>query len=228
MSLRILTANLYNGRARPDALAALLRDVRPHVVAVQELSENAAAVLDEWGVSRRLAPDDAMTGMGLAVAAAADFDRPEFPHRNPVRARIDGTAWGFGSVEVLSTHLVNPVSRPWSTSRRLRSAEVTALENLLEQPAETRIVLGDFNSSPAWPLYRRVSRLADDAVRATGTARPTWGYFPWFIPMLRIDHVFVQGARATVARTAKVSGSDHRALIVELEPLDNRRAIHHP
>ena len=95
-------------------------------------------------------------------------------------------------------------------------AELSALEHLLVAPADTRIVVGDFNSSPVWPLYRRVSRLATDAARAAGTARATWGYFPSSPAMLRIDHAFVQGARSLETRAVKIAGSDHRGLVVEL------------
>ncbi|MDJ0665075.1 MAG: endonuclease/exonuclease/phosphatase family protein [Acidimicrobiia bacterium] len=216
MSLRILTANLYNGRARPAAFAEVLRAVQPHVVAVQELSENAAEVLAEWGVSRLLDPRDDTTGMGLATDVEASFDRLEFPYRNPVRATFDGSRWGMGRVEALSTHLANPISRPWRSSRKLRTAELNALEHLLGTPAETRIVVGDFNSSPVWPVYRRVSDLATDGAREAGTAQATWGYFPWSPAMLRIDHAFIQGARAVETRAVKIAGSDHRGLIVEL------------
>jgi endonuclease/exonuclease/phosphatase (EEP) superfamily protein YafD len=216
--LRILTANLYNGRAKPDGFAAALRSVRPDVVAVQELSENAAAVLADWGVSRLLDPDDDNTGMGLALNTEATFDRLEFPNRNPVRASFDGARWGFDHVEVVGTHLVNPVSWPWSESQRLRIEEANALEQLLMEPAATRAVVGDFNSSPAWALYRRVGGLALDAAVAAGTTRATWGYFPWSPAMLRIDHAFIQGARSLGTRPVRIPGSDHRALVVDLAP----------
>jgi endonuclease/exonuclease/phosphatase (EEP) superfamily protein YafD len=220
VTLRILTANLYNGRAKPDGLVAALRSLRPDVVAVQELSENAAAVLADWGVSRLLEPDDSNTGMGVALNTEATFDRLEFPHRNPVRASFDGAQWGFKGVEVVGTHLVNPISWPWNESRRLRTAEANALEQLLGAPAATRAIVGDFNSSPAWPLYRRLRGLASDAAVAAGTARATWGYFPWSPAMLRIDHAFIQGARSLRTRPVRIPGSDHRALVVDLAPLE--------
>jgi len=219
--LRIFTANLYNGRAQPNGLAAVLRAVRPDVVAVQELSENAAAVLSDWGVSRLLDPDDNTTGMGLALNTDATFDRLEFPHRNPVRARFDGAPWGFECVEIVGTHLVNPISWPWSDSRRLRVAEATALEQLAVEPTPTRVIVGDFNSSPAWALYRRMRRFAVDAAVAADTARATWGYFPRSPAMLRIDHAFIQGARSLGTRPVRIPGSDHRALVVDLVPAED-------
>ena len=45
MTIRIMTANLFNGRTRPDALARALDEIRPDIVACQELAPNAAAVI---------------------------------------------------------------------------------------------------------------------------------------------------------------------------------------
>ena len=166
-------------------------------------------------------PDDCKTGMGLAVNAEADYDRPEFPHRDPVRARFDGTKWGFRAIEIVGAHLVNPVSRPWKLSRVLRAAETRALERIFTEPADARVVVGDFNSSPIWPLYRRVAACATDAAAAAGTARPTWGYFPWSPALLRIDHAFVQRAVPISTKPVRIAGSDHRALVIDLAPLED-------
>ena len=219
MPLRILTANLYTGRADPSSLAAVLDEVRPDVVAVQELSPNAAGVLEDWGSVRLLDPSLDTVGMGLAVATKATLDRLEFPHRNPIRASFDGSPWGLDVVEVVNAHLVNPVARPLRWARRARSQELAALEEVLSQPATTRVLVGDLNSSPAWPLYRRLTELATDGAVAAGTARRTWGYFPRSPRLLRIDHAFVQGASCVRTGLVKIRGADHSALVVDVEPL---------
>nr|MDJ0925698.1 endonuclease/exonuclease/phosphatase family protein [Acidimicrobiia bacterium] len=113
MPLRILTANLYSGRAKPAAFAAVLEATQPDVVAIQELAPNAAAVLADWGESRLLDPNEETTGMGVAVVVSATLTRLDFPHRDPVLARFDGSSWGFGEIEIVNTHLVNPISRPF-------------------------------------------------------------------------------------------------------------------
>ncbi len=219
MPLRILTANLYSGRADPAGFAAALAATEPDVVAIQELAPNAAVVLANWGESRLLDPNEETTGMGLAVQVPADLTRLEFPSRNPVRARFDGSRWGFGEIDVINAHLVNPIARPFLTSKRLRSQELAALQSVMEEPTDTRIVVGDLNSSPAWPLYRRLSEIAIDGAVAAGMPKRTWGYFPSSPPMLRIDHVFVQGARCIRTDVLKIAGADHRALVADLEPL---------
>jgi endonuclease/exonuclease/phosphatase family metal-dependent hydrolase len=219
MSLRILTQNLYNGRADPSSFAKVLRDQSPDVVAVQELSTNCAEVLAEWGSATLLEPRDDTTGMGLAVRGQAALSRLDFPNRNPVRAILLGAAWGRDAdVEIINAHLVNPVARPMKVSLRLRMAEIAALEGILnsDPSPRTRVLVGDLNSSPAWPIYRRLAKVATDAARAAGTARRTWGPRPASPRLLRIDHAFVQRAHVVRTQLVTVRGADHRGLLVEL------------
>jgi endonuclease/exonuclease/phosphatase (EEP) superfamily protein YafD len=156
--------------------------------------------------------------MGLAVQVHADIDRIAFPHRDPVRAQFDGGRWGFDQLEVVSVHVVNPIARPFSWSQRMRQQELEALEGLLAVSASTRVLVGDFNSSPAWPLYRRLARIASDGPAAAGAARRTWSYYPSTPLLLRIDHAFLQGARCVSSQVVPIEGSDHRGLIVDVEP----------
>jgi endonuclease/exonuclease/phosphatase (EEP) superfamily protein YafD len=222
MSLRILTMNLYNGAADPEELGAFLDDAKPDVVAVQELSANSAAVLAEWASSALLDPRDDTVGMGMASRTALETSRLDFPHRNPIVGRLDGEPWGLPSVELVNVHITNPISMPMPTSLRRRRNQLAALEHFLgaHDGTSARVVVGDFNSSPAWPFYRRVAGLATDGAVQAGTAKRTWGYYPSSPRMLRIDHVFLQGPIQCVAtRLVKIAGADHRGLLVDLEPL---------
>lgn len=230
MPLRVLTANLYNGRSEAKAFADVLHIHSPDIVAVQELSDDTAQILEAWGSSHFLDPRDDTTGMGVAARFDAEFSRLEFPFRRPIRALFDGASWGFDVVDLISAHLVNPIARPLVHSKRLRSRELQALEALLSSSdtSHSRILVGDFNSSPAWPLYRRVSRLATDAAVAAGTARRTWSYFPNTPRLLRIDHVFLQGAECRATRLISIPGSDHRALLADITAPQDRRADHQP
>lgn len=219
MVLRVLTQNLYNGRADPSSFAQVLRDQAPDLVAVQELSSTCAEVLADWGSATLLDPREDTTGMGLAVRGQAELSRLDFPHRNPVRALLSGAAWGRDAdVEVINAHLVNPVARPIKVALRLRTAEIAALESILssDPSPRSRILVGDLNSSPAWPIYRRLARVATDAARTAGTARRTWGPWPSSPRMLRIDHAFVQRIHVVRTRIVTVRGADHCGLLVEL------------
>jgi endonuclease/exonuclease/phosphatase family metal-dependent hydrolase len=221
MPLRILTQNLYNGRAEPGSLARVLDEHRPHIVAVQELSANAARVLQDWGDDGLLDPRDDTTGMGMVLRGGAELSRLEFPARRPIVARLRGAEWDLvGNTQVVNAHLMNPIVRPLSTTRRLRSRELACLRSILltATPTEARVVVGDLNSSPAWPLYQRLRRIATDAATQAGTARRTWGPRPGSPRLLRIDHAFLAGPiRGLRTQAVRIAGADHSGLLVDID-----------
>lgn len=221
LPMRILTQNLYNGRGDPDSFAHVLRTHQPDVVAVQELSANSTSVLEDWGTTTLLDPRDDTTGMGVAVRGAAIMERLDFPFRSPVTVTLPADAWDLGTdVQVVNAHLVNPIARPIPRSRQLRVRELEALQALIRDGSrpQARILVGDFNSSPVWPLYRKLRKLVTDGAVAAGTARRTWGPWPSSPRLLRIDHVFTRGPVQVMAtRTVKVAGADHRGLLIEVE-----------
>lgn len=213
--------NLYNGAADPAELAGVLDDAKPDLVAVQELSANSAEVLADWASSALLDPRDDTKGMGVAAKLPVVLSRLDFPNRSPIVGRFDGSGWGLSDVELLNVHITNPVSLPIPVSLRSRRDELDALEHIITTHDNTtaRVVVGDFNSSPSWPFYRRIAALTTDGALQAGTARRTWGYYPSSPRMLRIDHVFLQGpVRCVGTDLIKISGADHRGLLIDLEP----------
>lgn len=221
MPLRILTQNLYNGRADPESLAGVLDEYQPDIVAVQELSANAARVLESWGNHGLLDPRNDTTGMGMVLRGSAQLSRPEFPVRRPVVATLRGVEWDLAcDVRVVNAHVMNPIVRPLSFTRRLRARELAGLRNMLlaEMPSDACVVVGDLNSSPAWPLYRQLRRVATDAAQQAGTARRTWGPWPWSPRLLRIDHAFLKGPiRGMRTQVVRIAGADHSGLLVDIE-----------
>lgn len=221
MSLRLLTINLYNGAADPSGLAAVLDDTAPDLVAVQELADNSARVLRDWASHCLLDPRDDTAGMGIAARMAFDATRPDFPNRDPIVVSFDGRPRGLPTVELINAHLTNPIAVPFSESRSLRQREADGLEKLLanRDASVARVLVGDLNSSPGWPMYRRLASLATDGAVQAGSAKRTWGYYSWSPRMLRIDHVFLQGdVRCVATRLVKIRGADHRGLLIDLEP----------
>jgi endonuclease/exonuclease/phosphatase (EEP) superfamily protein YafD len=82
--------------------------------------------------------------------------------------------------------------------------------------------VGDLNATPNWPAYRRLRGRFDDAAeqaaRRVGRAPGrTWGPWPGSPRLLRIDHVLVQGLVGTGSRVLPLRGSDHSALVAELD-----------
>jgi endonuclease/exonuclease/phosphatase family metal-dependent hydrolase len=113
-------------------------------------------------------------------------------------AEVNGLA-----LSVAATHLA--VQR--SASRR----QLTQVaETLLRRP-RPRALLGDLNRTPS---EVRSTPGVDGLVFAEGPPS-----FPALKPVLRIDHVGVEGIAIRAVEVRRLSVSDHLALIVEVEPL---------
>jgi endonuclease/exonuclease/phosphatase family metal-dependent hydrolase len=117
-------------------------------------------------------------------------------------------------------------------------ARSTSVDSLVDSPADSanksapvsdefaapppaRVLVGDFNSTPYWPLYSRMaSQFTDAAVAAakrTGRSlRPTWGPWPGSPKLFRIDHGFVRGVEVEDFQVFEIAGSDHSALVIDL------------
>ncbi len=78
------------------------------------------------------------------------------------------------------------------------------------------LVAGDFNAVDWSPEFSRFARrLKLENLSSVPWPRPTW---PSGFPLFPIDHVLcTRGARLVRAKTRRVAGSDHLALLVELD-----------
>ncbi len=219
---RLLTANLANGGADPAAFARLVEETGADVVAVQELTPAQAEALATVLPFGTLAPASDYKGMGVALRRPGAVRRLPFPRRGAWVAElpVDG-ATGL-TVEVLNVRLMAPHLQPVWRTLACRRAQITALEAYVNaNPRAHRALVGDLNSTPLWPLYRRLARrLRDAAVEAArrNGHRParTWGPWPGAPRLFRIDHVLVTGLVAEGARVVPLRGSDHSAVVVDL------------
>jgi vancomycin resistance protein VanJ len=219
--LRILSANLANGLADPDAFADLVETVEPDVVAVQELAPAQAEALARVLPFGKLDPALDHRGMGVALRAPGSVRSLRLPYRSAIVAEVSGRA-DEEPVEVLNVHLAAPHVRPVIQRNRERRGQLRdVLAYLDARPRRHRVLTGDLNATPLWPAYRRLRTRFDDAAveaaRRIGR-RPgrTWGPWAGSVRLLRIDHVLVRGLVATESRVLPVRGSDHSALVADL------------
>ena len=94
---------------------------------------------------------------------------------------------------------------------------------LAENPSDSRAIVGDYNATPHWPLYRRYARqFSDGAIHAAqreGRAvEATWGPGPGTPRLLRIDHAMVRGIDVETFRVVEIPGSDHSGLVFDCTP----------
>lgn len=218
---RLMTANLLHDRGDPHALEGLLAEVKPDLLVTQELSTGCASVIADYFPHHHLTPAPGFAGRGIASCLPASFG----DIRMPVRS---GT-WAMVAVEgrllrLVGMHLANPIHFPWWTSLRARSRQLEALFEWVDSGDDDvpLVVAGDMNASPRWPAYRRMADRWDDLVlhgAIDNDVHPerTWAWRPGWPRLLRIDHVFGLGVGVGGAQVVPIGGSDHHAVIVDVE-----------
>jgi endonuclease/exonuclease/phosphatase (EEP) superfamily protein YafD len=219
-----VSANLWNGRADAQAFAEQIAQLDPDVVAVQELSNRQAHALRQAIPHGVLEPDDDFFGMGIGLRYPAHVWRLPSVYRDPRLTEIAVSApdGAVDHVEIINVHVQAPHSPPLGSGWLNRRGQLRELERYLDaHPGRRRIIVGDFNSTPIWPWYRRLrDRFVDAAVAAaernTHRPQPTWGPWPGSPRVLRIDHARVSGLVVDNFQVVPIRGGDHSALVVDL------------
>lgn len=222
--LRVLSANLWNGRADARAFAERMAELEVDVVAVQELGAAQAAALRPLFPHGLLEPRDDFNGMGIAARLPLDVRRVALPHRDARVAELllRGTDGEAVAVELLNVHVEAPHQRPpWRTVSRRRGQWRGLERHLAATPSRPRLVVGDFNSTPLWPFYRRLTAHLRDAAlihaaRSGTPVRRTWGPRPGSRRLLRIDHAFVHRLDVLDFQLVEVPNGDHDAVMVDV------------
>lgn len=225
--VRVLTANLRNGGADPDGFAELVESLEADVVCVQELSPEQAEALSRVLPYGCLEPDRNYDGQGIALRRPAEMRRVDLPRRDAHVAELDPAHWpGLAApLEVIAVHVMGPHVPPWVTTWPVRRGQLRGLLRYLDETSpRPRALVGDFNATPLWPVYRRLAgRLQDgprEVARRKGTRPPrTWGPTPSARRVLRIDHALVDQVHVEEAQVVAIPGGDHSALLVDLSPL---------
>lgn len=219
--VRIVSANLRYGRADAAAVVRLAHDA--DILAVQELTPEkavqiSAAGIDELLPYRVLRAREGPAGVGLwsryPMAPGADYD--EFwLGLITAQVRIPGVP---GEATVVTTHMSAPWPEPIRGWRDDLARFATVLAELDASANGPVIVAGDLNATPDVLEFRRLLRdgyrdAAEQARAGLTRTHPADIVIP---PVFAVDHILLRGATATSVRTRPVSGSDHRALLVDI------------
>lgn len=218
-------------------VAAVIAQQKPDIVALQELDvcRPRTGVVDQaHAIAHRL-------GMHFHFHAAFTVEEERYgdalltaaPHRVikagalptlPIRGlEPRGALWlelelGGQRLQVLNTHLGLVPHEQRAQAHALVGADWAGAREASDPPL---ILLGDFNATPHAQAYRTLAaRFIDARAQAPGPGRtPT---FPSRLPVLAIDHVFLDGP-VKAARVQTVSGplarmaSDHLPLVVDFD-----------
>jgi endonuclease/exonuclease/phosphatase (EEP) superfamily protein YafD len=220
---RLLTVNLLHERSNAGSFEDLVVRTRPDVVVTQELGPGAAGMLAARYPHHHFIASVDLTGRGIFTTFQAEFGDIDMPRRKGTSAIID---LGPRRVWLAGVHFLNPVNFPWWAAARSRRRQLDSLLEWMEPISGPLVVAGDFNASPAWPTYKEMSTrlrdlVADHGVSSGSPAERTWGWRPGWPRLLRIDHVFGRGLLATKVTVEPVAGSDHFAVIADLELTDD-------
>jgi len=123
-------------------------------------------------------------------------------------------------LRVIATHPFPPLSQSCFTTR---SQQLIALAQQLDSRVDN-VIVGDFNLTPWSPVFSEVLAAGDlkDSRVGFGVAS-TWYAFDNFLGSLQIDHLLTSQSLTTISHAVSDDyGSDHRAIIVEIQQLENK------
>ncbi|MEU0004112.1 endonuclease/exonuclease/phosphatase family protein [Streptomyces sp. NPDC006314] len=215
-AVRVLTSNVEFGRGTP-ALVPVIRDRHPDVVFVAECEHTCQATLEG---------DFADTYPYRQAVRAAGSHGSVILSRYPLQPTegVDGTMGMPGAVADVRGHAVRlqlahpmpPLPRQLGLWRR----ELGRLRAFAAAGKDTPTILaGDFNASQDHAAFRRILDTGlTDAARLAGHDRaPSWPSRTASVIGAQIDHVLISpDFAATGAHFLRLTGSDHRALVVDL------------
>ncbi len=235
--LKLLTYNVHScigtdRRLAPERIAEMIAAVEPDIIGLQELDvgrkrtggiDQAHAIAEILKMQHHfhaaLDVEEERYGDAILTALPAEIVKAgPLPSLGEQR----GALWievdvGDRRLQVFNTHL------GLRRIDRMRQAEVLLGPEWLGNDrlnGHPTILLGDFNSIPSSPPYRRLAgALTDVRTHMAGQLRPT---FPSRFPLLRLDHIFVSKDVAVVEAKvistplAKLA-SDHLPLVATIE-----------
>ena len=215
--LRVLTANLWNGRAEPQALDELIAAVEPDAVLAQEMTPEQTAVIEARLPYGLMLPRRDMRGMGIALRRPARVAVLPLPRRDALIARLSPATWDAldgTPLEIINVHIAAPTRLARFAIRR---GQVAALQEYLVGAPMRRVLAGDFNTFRLMPAYWTLrAHMRDAALEHQPFGWPTWSPQAHWPRLLRIDHVLTQQLRTVDVQVLRVRGSDHSAVLATL------------
>jgi endonuclease/exonuclease/phosphatase family metal-dependent hydrolase len=217
--LRVLTANLYFGRADAEVVVARVRQAAADVLFLQELTADAVTRLKQAGLDELMPHAQLeLRGGSRGSGIYSRFPLREGPAVAPVHMAQPTALLELPSGDAVELVCVHPVTPQLGRDGAARWREELAV---LPPPGELpRVLAGDFNATLDHAVFRDVLRrgYADAAQQAGSALTPTWGPPGRGRPVLTLDHVLVDRGCAVLGYSVHaLPGSDHRAVYAEIQ-----------
>jgi endonuclease/exonuclease/phosphatase (EEP) superfamily protein YafD len=220
--MRVMSANMHFGKARPDSL---VRAAERHadVVAVQELTPALAAslsALDESFPHKVVDAREGAAGVGIWSRLPLQQATRIAGYQMAVASARIRLAGASAAATVVVVHLPVPFPKPLSLWHRDLNRLAGDLKEFAASAGKGAVlVVGDWNATNDMSDFRRLLRdgYHDATTRAGAGFKPTFPSYPPAPPLLGLDHILTYQATATSVRTLRIRGSDHRALVAEID-----------
>ena len=223
-AIRVMTSNLFMGRADARAVVRLVREQRVDLLGLEELSAEELARLDAAGLRDALPHRDVDARPGAGGSGL--FSRFPLTPRKPYNSvgqngepRAVVHVPGGQPFEVQVIHPPPPINGQAPLWRHMLSElPKPVLPDVSGSPGRLRMLIGDFNATLDHDQLRDLLSGPNgfvDAANATGKGyRTTWPAGRRFPPEIAIDHVLIDPRmRADALSVHLVPRSDHRAVV---------------
>lgn len=224
--VRVLSSNLRHGLADANQFVELASR-HADVITVAELTNDAVQRYNAVGIGEQfpyslLQPTQRSGGIGIwsrYPLTPITAPRHRLVAMPAARVEVPGVTM---KPLVGSAYVKSPVSGDENTIDEWRqgmSAAKAQLDNFAREAGAASIIIGgDYNSTPDMRQFRDL--LTDgyqDSVQQLGSGfAPTFKADNWLPPLITIDHILTRNAAASSIRTAKIKGTDHRAVVATI------------
>jgi len=217
-ALSVMVLNVNRDNLDADAVQDAIREARPDVVGLIEVSARwRGAVIEplkDLYPHQKVATDESMFGLALLSRTPlrdAELIAPGGGGFPAVRARVEGQ--GGREVTILLVHPPPPILPSLASANE---AQLVALTDVVLGAGERVVLMGDLNATPWSPPFQKLVAAGGLHDSRVGVGvHPTW---PAAVPLagLPLDHVLVRGLGVASRRVGPDVGSDHLPVHVEL------------
>ena len=221
---RLMTCNVFKGRADAQEIVDVVRSERVEVLALQETTDAFVDELNKAGIGdllpyAQVASSDGVYGNGLWSAS---------PLVDPADDDVDSSASfmpgatvafndGQTQIRFVSVHTTSPTDGYWQQWKR----SLDELGRLRYDTSRRYVFMGDFNATDDHAPFRNFlgTRFTDAAKQAAGGLVFTWPANIDYVPTFAgIDHIVLDsGMLAGRVKSLKIDGSDHKALLATVQ-----------
>ena len=217
---RLMTCNVFKGRADAQEIVDVVRSERVEVLALQETTDAFVDELNKAGIGdllpyAQVASSDGVYGNGLW--SASPLGDPSDDDVDSSASFMPGATVNFNAggtpVRFVSVHTTSPTDGYWQQWKR----SLDELAKLRFDTSHRYVFMGDFNATYDHTPFRNIlgTRFSDAARQAAEGLKFSWPANIDYVPTFAgIDHIVLDsGMTAGQVRTVRIDGSDHRALL---------------